>query len=264
MRPNPLRELLKAGKPSVGTHLMSTWPGIVEIAGRVGTIDYVEFVAEYAPYDLYAFENFARAVELFDHMTAMIKVEQDPRAYVAGRAIGSGIQNVLFADVRSVADAEECVRAVRAESPRTGGRYGAADRRFAGYGLDPDKNAYVQALDDVVIALMIEKDAAVRNLEAILAVKGIDMVVFGPSDYSMSLGIPGQWGDPRLREARDFVYTTALRMGVQPRAELSGTDDAKAYLDMGIRHFAINTDVYILRDFWQRHGDAMREALAGR
>ncbi|MYD52154.1 MAG: 2,4-dihydroxyhept-2-ene-1,7-dioic acid aldolase, partial [Dehalococcoidia bacterium] len=52
MRPNRLRELLKAGKPSVGTHVMTTSPDIVEMIGKTGLIDYIEFVAEYAPYSL--------------------------------------------------------------------------------------------------------------------------------------------------------------------------------------------------------------------
>ena len=41
--------------------------------------DYVEFVGEYAPYDLYALENIGRAIELFPHMTGMMKIEQEPR-----------------------------------------------------------------------------------------------------------------------------------------------------------------------------------------
>ena len=45
MRPNPLRKLLDEGKPSIGTHTMVFWPGMVEIIGHTGIIDYVEFVA---------------------------------------------------------------------------------------------------------------------------------------------------------------------------------------------------------------------------
>ena len=45
------------------------------------------------------------------------------------RAIGSGFQSILFADVRTVADAEACVKAVRAESPRTRGLAGVGMRR---------------------------------------------------------------------------------------------------------------------------------------
>ena len=72
--------------------------------------DYVEFVGEYAPYDMYALENISRAVELFPHMSAMMKVAQEPRTFIAARSIGSGIQNLLFADPRTVEDVEVCVQ----------------------------------------------------------------------------------------------------------------------------------------------------------
>ena len=263
MRPNRLRELLNAGEPSVGTHVMISWPGIVEIIGRAGGIDYVEFVSEYVPYDLAGLDNFGRAVELFDGLTAMMKIEQEPRTFTAERAIGSGIQNVLFADVRTADEARECVTAVRADTPETGGRYGNVDRRFAGYIVEVGTPDYVQALEDVVIALMIEKDAAVRNLEEILAVGGIDMVQFGPGDYSMSVGKHDQPDHPKVKEAEKYVLKTAFEMGVQPRAEISTPDQAKRYLDMGIRHFCIGTDLRVLYEWWRKSAEELRKVIAG-
>ena len=261
MRPNRLRQLLDAGDPSIGTHILSSWPGIVEIVGHAGGFDYIEFVAEYGPYDLYALENIGRAVELFDPMTSMIKVEQEPRAFIATRAIGAGIQNVLFADVRSVDEAKQCVAAVRAETPQTGGRHGSGDRRFARYFLESGSQAYVQALEDVVIAFMIEKADAVKDLEAILSIKGIDMVQFGPNDYSMSIGKPGHGPSPEVWEVQEYVIKTALSKGVQPRAEISTPDDAKRYLDLGVRHFCIGTDLSILYRWWQENAKELRQAI---
>ena len=90
-------------------------------------------------------------------------------------------------------------------TPQTGGHHGSGDRRFAGYILESGSPQYVQALEDSVVALMIEKKEAVDNLEEILSVPGIDMVVWGGSDYSMSIGKPGRsqgprrYRDPRLR-----------------------------------------------------------------
>ena len=46
MRPNKLRELLKANKPTLSTHIHSTWPSVVEAIGHTGLYDYVEFVGE--------------------------------------------------------------------------------------------------------------------------------------------------------------------------------------------------------------------------
>ena len=234
---NVLRELLRAGKPTLGTHVHVTWPGIIEVIGHSGVIDYVEFVGEYAPYDLYALENFGRAVDLFDHMSSMMKIDQEPRIYLAGRAIGSGIQNVLFADIRTVEDARQAVAAARAETPRTKGYVGAAMRRDVGYVLAPGSQHYVDQLEDGVVALMIEKRSAVENLEAILSIGGIDMVQFGPADYSMSIGIPGQWNDPQVKEAERYTIETALKKGIAPRVELSDFKDADSVFTAGGKAF---------------------------
>jgi 4-hydroxy-2-oxoheptanedioate aldolase len=261
MRQNRLRELLRAGQPSLGTHLMSSWPTIVELVGQSGMFDYVEFLAEYAPYDLYALENLGRAVALFDHMTSMMKIEQEPRTYLTIRAIGSGIQNVLFADPRTVEDVKACVRAVRAESPRTGGIHGVGMRRDVGVVAEPGSPAFVQALDDAVVALMIEKAPAVENLDALLSVPGVDMVQFGPADYAMSIGLAGQWDHPRVKEAERFVIETAQKKGIAPRAEIARPEDAQKYLDMGVKHFCIGWDVSILFQWFTANGKAMRQLL---
>ena len=201
MRPNRLRELLDAGKPSYSTHVLISWPAIVELVGQTGQYDYVEFVAEYAPYDLYALENIGRAIDLFDNFSGMMKIEQEPRTYLTVRAIGSGIQNLLFADVRTPEEARECVQAVRASTPSTGGRHGAGSRRDTGYVREGGSQAFVDALEQAVVMLMIEKDEAVRNLENVIGVGGVDMVQFGPTDYAMSIDKPGQGGSP-LRSAK--------------------------------------------------------------
>jgi 2-keto-3-deoxy-L-rhamnonate aldolase RhmA len=261
MRSNRLRELLKAGQPSIGTHLHISWPSVTELVGLSKHFDYVEFVAEYAPYDLYTLENIGRAISVYPHMTGMMKVEQQPRLYLTIRAIGSGIQNILFADVRTVADAEECVRAVRAETPEHGGLHGVGARRDVSFVLEGGSPAFVQALEDSVVALMIEKKQAVDDLESILSVKGIDMVQFGPADYSMSLGLAGQWSNPRVREAEEYVIKTALKKGIQPRAEISSPNQAKRYLDLGVTHFCIGTDMGILYEWFSENGKAMREIL---
>jgi hypothetical protein len=52
-------------------------------------------------------------------------------------------------------------------------------------------------------------------------------------------------------------------MGVPPRAEIESSDETKEFLDMGVRHFSIGTDISILYDFWNREGDQIVRALEG-
>jgi 2-keto-3-deoxy-L-rhamnonate aldolase RhmA len=259
MRQNKIREILRSGRPTMATHLLSAWPSIVEVVGHTGKYDYVEFVAEYTPYDLFALENLCRAAELHG-LGSMIKVDQEPRRFLAQRAIGSGFEAVLFADVRNAEEARECVRAVRPETPEDGGTHGVAARRFAYMkkGATPE---YVQALRDVVVAIMIEKQSAVDQLEEILAVPGIDMVQWGPADYCMSIGKPGARNAPEVRETERRVIATCLRMGVAPRAEIETSADAGYYLDLGVRHFCIGSDINILYDWLSEEGDALRSVM---
>ena len=100
MRPNKLRELLKSNKPTLSTHIHTTWPSVVEAIGHTGLYDYVEFVGEYGPFDLHDLDNLARAGDLYN-MSMQLKVDQEPRGFLAQRAIGSGFHSILFADCRS-------------------------------------------------------------------------------------------------------------------------------------------------------------------
>lgn len=257
MRPNKLRELLDAGQPSIGTRVHNTWPSIVEAIGHTGVFDYVEFLAEYAPFDLYSLDNFCRTAELYG-MSSMIKIDQDPRSFLAQRGIGAGFQSVLFADCRSVDDVRQCVRIVRPDTPEDGGIYGVGARRFAymGYGGSPE---YVQALRDVVVVIMIEKHSTVEQLEEVLSVEGIDMIQWGPADYSMSSGLAGRREETKTVERK--VIETALKMNVPPRAEIGGPEQAKYYLDLGVRHFSIGTDLSVLYNWWKVNGDGLRKVI---
>jgi 4-hydroxy-2-oxoheptanedioate aldolase len=261
MRPNRLRQLLDAGLPSIATHVHSMWPDIVEVLGHTGMFDYVEFTGEYAPYNLFSLENFCRAVELFD-MSAIIKVDQEPRSFLAQRAVGCGFQGVLFADCRSVEEVRRCVDTCRPDTPEYGGTYGATVRRIT-YMDDIATPDYVQAIADVVVLLMVEKRPLVENLEEALSVEGVDMIQWGPADYGLSIGHPGQWDLAEVKATERRVIETALRMGVQPRAEINSADEAKYYLDLGVSHFCIGTDLFILYDWWKTNGEELRRAIEG-
>lgn len=260
MRANKLRQLLDEGKPSLGTRVNSIWPSVAEVLGHTGMFDYVEFLAEYAPFDLDGLDNFCRAVELHN-MSPIVKIDQEPRGFMAQRSIGAGFQGVLFADCRTADDVRHCVRIVRPETPEDRGLHGVGARRFAYMG-QAGSPAYVQALRDVVVMIMIEKHSAVEQLEEILSIAGIDMIQWGPSDYSMSIGRPGERTAPEVKAVERYVFETALKMGVQPRAEIKSVREAEYYLDMGVRHFSLGTDLYVLFDWWKTNGEALRQVVA--
>ena len=267
---NVLRELIDNDQPTIGTHMYSPWPGMAEVIGHAGTIDYIEFSGTYAPYDLFSLESFARATDLFKHMTGMVKLDQEPRTYLAERAVGAGIPNLLFADLRTVEDAQEAADAMQPESPITkkgSGIAGANARRDTGYGSAyyhgkaSSLQEYMDTLEQGVLAVMIEKKEAVDDLENILSVKRIDMVQFGPSDYSMSIGVPDQYDHPDVKKADKFIIKLALEHGIRPRIEIDDWEDAKPYIDMGVKDFCISADIAVVQKFCKDNGESLLKLL---
>ncbi|KTG07773.1 hypothetical protein AUR64_02745 [Haloprofundus marisrubri] len=258
MTSNPLRERLDAEDPSVASRVLSPWPGVIEVLGQSETFDYVEFAAEYAPFDLHDLDNIARAAELAG-LATMIKVDAEPRTYLAQRAMAAGIQNVLFVDIRTAEDAREAVSAVRAEPEGTNGV--RKDRRNGYVGGYASPEEIVQWCDDAVVALMIEKREAMENLDEILAVDGVDMVQFGPVDYALSIGRPGGRHSEEVQNAQLEMIDAALDAGVAPRVELKRAEQAEAFTERGVSHFSLGTDVNVLHEFWQQQGSELGDSL---
>lgn len=261
MRTNLLRQKLEAGEPTLSTHIHSVWPSVVEAIGHTGLYDYVEFVAEYGPSDLHDLDNLCRAAELHN-MGSMIKIDQSLMPFLAQRGIGAGFESILFTDVRSMQEVRDCIVAARPDHPDHGGQYGVATRRnsFMGYGGSPE---YVESVGKTVLAFMIEKKGAVDNLEEILEDPNVEMIQWGGSDFSMNIGHPREANHPDVVAAQEKTFKTAIKMGVPPRAEIGSADDMKKYLDWGVRHFSVGTDISILYSFWRTEGEKVLRAMQG-
>lgn len=261
IKENKIRRLLQENKPTVNTRIWSTWPTTAESAADSGSFDYLEFLAEYAPYTLPQLENFVRACELHD-CGSMIKVDFQNRFYVAQKAIAMGFQAVLFTDHQTADQVRETLYNVTPEAPQYGGRFGYPNARWLGYTPEPKQMEYAAMNASAVKAFMIEKKEAVENIEEICSVPGVDMIQFGPSDYCMSQG----WNTCEHREdvaaAEKHCIEVALAHGVQPRVEIYNVEDAEKYIKMGVKHFCIGDEFDILKDYWANVGGAMRKTAA--
>ena len=263
MKRNNLRELLSCGKPTLGVSIMIPWPGIIEIIGNIGIFDYVEITGEYMSWSLHDLDNMSRAVEL-SNMSSMMKVEQYSRGFIAQRSLGAGIQNILFADIRNADEAKECIRIVRPETPQSKGTNGCHLRRNVGYTKEFGSQAYVDAMNESVIGLMIEKKEAIENLEDILSIDDIDMIQFGPADLAMSLGMSGKFNHPKIKKIELEVIEKAIKLGKRPRVELLANyniENIEKYIKLGVKDFAIVSDIMVL-DYWlTKNGEILSEIL---
>ena len=208
MRRNLLRERLNAGKPTVGTHILSGWPTLVELIGHSEQLRLCRVHRRVRAVRPCTISTISAAPSSSRNLGGMIKIEQTQYTHQAMRAIGAGFQSVLFADIRTVEDAKDGRRrGARRDDDGRGvrgrGRLGVGMRRDVGTVRQGGPPAYVDALNEVVIAIMVEKKSCVDDLDAILSVPGIDMVQFGASDFSMSIGKTGAVRPSRRAGGRD-------------------------------------------------------------
>lgn len=260
MKTNRLKELLKAGKPTLGTRMVIPWPRVVEIIGGTGNFDYIEYSAVVSPWNFELLENVSRAFELFPNMSSTIKVGPEEREFLAPRAVHAGFQNVKFAEVTTAEELRACMRLIRPETPELGGKLSWGTMRVGGLG---GVDLWMKAMAEVGVFVVIEKQAAVDNLEEILSVPGIDMVSFGGTDYAINIGKPGKQRSPEVTEVEVHVAKTAMKKGIPFRCHLHGDfEDAKPWLEMGIRHFFICVDQQSIGDECRHQGGGMRKLLA--
>lgn len=101
---------------------------------------------------------------------------------------------------------------------------------------------------------MIENEEVITQLDEILSLEGLDFVLFGPSDYSMSLGLRGpQKNHPKVQDALKKTvevankYNKPVAIGISQPWE----EETKKYIDLGCRMIEISNDVGVLRSVWK-------------
>jgi len=260
---NTFRAALDAGKPTLGTHFLFADPDIAELIGDVGLFDYGEFAAEYSVLDMQLMYHMARAAQCAN-LPLMIKLDQEGQGFWAQAALGAGFKSVLFTDIRTPADIAECHRVIRADMPGIGGAMGVKIRRPALSGYAPD--GFLEDLASVVFTIMLEKNAAVEGLDAVLEAardKGVDMAQWGPADYGLSRGNPRLMYEDEIRPVEEKVAAKCIEYGVPPRIEIGEVEQAKRYIDLGVRHFCIGWDRFILQAGLKNLGEGMRKLTEG-
>ncbi len=194
-------------------------------------------------------------------MSSMMKVEKDPRLFITSRSLGAGIPNTLFADCRSADEVRQCIRMVRAATPEDDGFQGCVIRRISGFVLDIGTETWVRTLREAVVAIMVEKASLVEQMGEVLTIEGLDMIQFGPCDFSVNTGRAGKMGSAEIQRKQRDIIELALRKGVHPRVEIDDFEKAREFIDMGVRHFCIGWDLMTLYQWCKKHGEGMRRLL---
>lgn len=256
---NTLRNKLILGRPTIGTHILFSDPDIPEIIGDTGLFDYGEFTAEYSTFDMTLLYHLARAGQC-GNLPLMIKLDQEGQGFWAQAALGAGFKSVLFTDVRTPEDVDACHDAVAADLPDSSGMMGVKLRRPALSSYDTE--SYLADLQSIVVAIMIEKNVTVENIDAVLArarERGTDMTQWGPADFGFSRGEPNLMATKEIVPFAELVIKKSLEYDIHPRIEIGSVEQAKRYIDMGCRHFCIGWDRFIYRAGLAELGEGMKK-----
>jgi len=185
VRINKTKRALAEGKLTVGAVIGSPAPELVEVAAVAG-FDFVTFDAEHEPLDDSQLVNLIRAAEAFD-ITPIVRVPKDPDRLL--RLLDAGAQGVHVPRCNNVEDMRQLVDCTRfyPQGQRTFYRLGRGGN-FS-HGLGDDEWAR-QANAELLVIAMIEEISALNQLDAMLAVPGVDAIHVGPKDLWQSMGMP--------------------------------------------------------------------------
>lgn len=257
LRPNRILEILRRGEVVSCVKLNLADPRVVEIAALSG-FNSVWLDAEHVPNSIRDLEHCVRAAQAYG-IDAIVRVPRGSYSDTV-RPLEMNAAGIMVPHVMSPQDAADLVRVTRFHPlglrPLDGGN---ADGAYC----KADIESYIEhANTQKLIIAQIEDPQAIDTLDEIAQVKGIDMLFFGPGDYSHALGIPGDFGDPRIADARRRVAEAANRHG-KFAGTVGGSTMIGELVELGYRLISTGADVAGLGDYFSSLASAFNDAAPG-
>lgn len=243
MRVSQVKQLWNQGKSAMCTAVTFNEPAIVELVSLLGfNCIWLDF------------EHHLHSVESAGHLMRAARVGgADVMARPAkgefarlSRLLEAGANGILYPRCESREEAEEVIRWAKfAPLGERGFDGGNADMP---YGM-MDMATYVrQANEQTFVLCQIESPRAVEHSRAIAEVEGVDGLFFGPGDYSVLSGRPGQLQSPQLWAAMERVCKEALAAGKRFGTLAFDEAGARRILDMGATFVCCGADLPLLKE----------------
>lgn len=197
-----MRARLNPKKISIGSWVQLPDIFTAEILAKAG-FDWLAIDLEHGLLDINKAFELIQVIENAGSLP-LVRVNSND-ASVIRRVMDAGANGVIVPMINSKDEAQSAVNAVK--YPKTGqrsfglGRAHQYGRRFQKYIEESNQRS--------IVIIQIEHIDAVKNLDDILKVKGIDAIMIGPYDLSGSLGIPGKFANSRYKKAIETIVTKA-------------------------------------------------------
>jgi len=244
MRPSKVLKKLRSGQLATSMKLNLADPRVPEIAGMCG-FDCVWVDMEHIPTDWSAIENQIRSAKAYD-TDILVRVARGSYSdYI--RPLEADATGIMVPHIMSLEDAKKVVWQTRfhpiGRRPIDGGN---ADGAYCM--IDP-KEYIKNANDQRFVIVQIEDPEPLDELEEIAKLEGIDMLFFGPADFSQGIGCPGEMDNPLIDQTRRRVAEVA-----QANDKFAGTmgniENMQELIDMGYRFINVGSDVLALGQYF--------------
>jgi 2-keto-3-deoxy-L-rhamnonate aldolase RhmA len=255
VRPNPALERLRAGETVLGMFAIDFYStGLARTATSAGA-EFIVFDQEHTGWGLDQIRPLLAAARASETVPLVrVRTLDD---HLIGSVLALGALGVMVPLIRDAAEARAVVAA--AKYPPDG------DRGFGILYVDEhegDVAGYMRrANDELMVIAMVETVSALDDLEAIAATPGIDVLWVGHFDLTASMGIAGDFANPRYADALAAVVDACERNGIAAGISTDTAEGAVELARKGFRFIAAGHDIVLLRDALQERLAAVRAAL---
>lgn len=244
MRINHVKQALKEGKLQLGTGFgQFRSPEVARIFAAAG-FRWAFLDTEHGGFDLETVQDICR-VSVPAGLCPIVRVGDMQYSLVA-RALDCGAQGIIFPRVESPELLERAISWIK--FPPEGIRgFG-----LSGVQIDYEPATFTQIIEhmnaNTLVVFQIETRRAVEMRDELLAVPGVDAVMIGPADLSISLGVPGEFQHPKMVEAMEKVRDSCDRHGVAPGTQTRSPGLAQFWKERGMRFLGCSNDTAMLYD----------------
>ena len=212
MTPNHVKQRIRNGRAAFGSLLNFGDPLVAEMMASVG-FDWLLVDTEHGPIDMAALATMFATITRYP-CAPFVRVHALSEENVK-RVLDAGAWGVLAPNIRTRAEAELLVRSCK--YPPQGVRSQGAGRFPLSFKTDAP-TYFERANDEILVIVQIEHHEAIKNIDAILSVPGVDACYVGPNDFCASLGLAPSLEPPHreFHEAMDVLFKACRRHGVAP------------------------------------------------
>ncbi len=237
---NPVKAALQEGQKVLGTMIYhGAWAGIIDLFAADG-YQFVVLETEHSATDTKALDDLIRA-SLAQGIVPIVRPGQAEYRLIA-HPMDLGAMGVMVPRVNTVEQVERVVKAVK--YPPLG------QRGAGGYRLDLANEPIAEQIQrlnaETLVIIQVETTAALDNLDAMLDVAGVDVVVVGPLDLSISLGIPGEWDNERFVDAVQRVVEICQQRGVGAGIHTPTPEMLRFWAERGMQFLMCSSDFGML------------------